>query len=104
MIETFWLLLVAHAFTDVVGQTERMELNKHRKNGKVWFYWLLAHGLINGFGVYAVTQDVMLGIGETSLHMLTDYLKCEKIITLEVDQFIHLLSKLLWASLCQNIT
>ena len=106
-IKVLWFLYVAHAITDVVGQSDRAIANR-RSNWKDhplasmrynphWFYWLLAHGLLNGFGVYMVTDSTILGIGETIHHAFTDYCKDKRWITLGADQLMHFIAKVFWA-------
>ena len=96
-ITNLWWLLVAHAVTDVVGQTERMEFKKQRsKNPETWFCWLLAHGLLNGLGVYIASRHVELAMAETLAHMLIDFGKNEGTYGVSTDQCLHLLSKVGW--------
>ena len=96
MIKTFFLLLCAHALTDTALQTPWMAMNKHPSSSPLWPYALTSHGLINGLGVYMVTNSVTLGIAETILHGLIDLGKCQGLYGLKMDQSLHLICKLLW--------
>lgn len=97
-IKVFWFLYVAHAITDVVGQSERAyNMRQPVKDNPHWFYWLLAHGLLNGFGVWMVTGYTALGIGETIHHAFTDYCKDKKWLSLKGDQLSHFIAKVAWA-------
>ena len=95
-ITTLFWLFVAHACTDVWWQDFRMISMKSIKelDGRVW---MLAHALINGAGVAIVTGNPVLGIAETVVHGITDTLKCEHKIGLQMDQSIHLVSKIAWS-------
>ena len=103
-LTTFWLLLIAHAFTDYVWQTEQMGWRKDplasvpetEKYGP-WWWHMTAHSLINAGGVFVVTWRFPLSVGEFVVHSLTDYSKCHGWISTNVDQIIHLLSKGVWA-------
>ena len=99
-----WWLLVAHALSDVVGQSERMAKYKRRAYWQEqgvrpahWGYWLLAHGLLNGLGVALVTGKWWLGVCETVAHALIDWGKCEEHYNVHIDQFLHLACKVSWA-------
>ena len=101
---TFWLLLIAHAFTDYVWQPPEMGWRKDPtaqppEIGKYgpWWWHLSAHSLINAGGVYVVTGNITCSIGEYTVHWLTDYAKCRGWVSTNLDQFIHLFSKGVWA-------
>lgn len=98
-------LLVAHALCDYVLQPEFMARHKSPladENPKLgpWWWTMLAHGLVNGGGVYWATGLWTLGVAETVVHGVTDYLKCTGKIGTWADQLIHLGSKLVWLFLC----
>ena len=94
MLEVFFRLLIAHSVCDVFLQSERMEKRKTRQEGGVhWFYWMLAHSLINGLGVWVATGVMELGIVETILHFAIDLGKCEGKYGVNFDQLLHLITK-----------
>ena len=93
----FFSLLIAHAITDVFLQSERMEVRKTPQGGNEhWFYWMLAHSLMNGLGVWIATGLMGLGITETVTHFAIDTGKCEKLYGVHIDQLLHLGTKLVW--------
>ena len=97
MLEVFFKLLIAHSICDVFLQSERMEVRKTSRGGKKhWFYWMSAHSLLNGLGVWIATGVMVLGIVETLAHFSIDYLKSEKVYGVHVDQLLHLGTKLAW--------
>ena len=100
-------LLFMHSVTDLALQGDHIGRRKARRipyedpiTGRyktVWPYYLFGHGLLNGAGVWFVTQSVTLGLLETACHTLSDYLSCERRITLFQDQAIHATCKIVWA-------
>jgi hypothetical protein len=99
MLEVLFALVVAHGVCDFVLQPDAMGSGKnHRKNradtnGSLfppWPYWMGAHALTHGGGVYMVTGSVALGIIETALHATIDYAKCDERIGVHSDQLLHL--------------
>ena len=100
-------LLFAHAMTDYALQTRPMAMGKNRHNKpdyvpkgqkivRCWPYWMSAHALINGLGVYCVTQRMDLGIMEVISHFVIDVLKCDSCTNPHVDQFLHMLCKVFY--------
>ena len=99
-----FLLIAGHAVADYVLQTDRMERYKHPQQPRraylgPWWWWLLAHSLVNGIMVSLLTQNWWLGLLETKLHFWVDYAKMRHWVSTNEDQSIHVLSKLVWASL-----
>lgn len=103
LLTVCWWLLVAHAFTDYVFQSEFManakqpESTYRRDKYGPWWWWMAAHGLINGAGVVFATGYVWLGIVESVVHSVTDYAKCQGHINTKQDQMIHVGSKGIYA-------
>ena len=103
-LTTFWFLLIAHAFTDYVWQTESMGYRKDptafppevAKYGP-WWWHMSAHSLINAGGVLVVTGDPLCSLGEFLLHFGIDYAKCRQWVSTNGDQGVHLISKGVWA-------
>jgi hypothetical protein len=95
--------LIAHAFGDFVFQGEVMARAKSRSyvataergpGFPAWYYWLGAHALVHGGFVFAITGNPLLGLVETALHTVIDWLKCEHRINFHQDQALHLLCKI----------
>lgn len=98
MMKTFFLLLCVHALTDFQLQNGAMHEHKRRSYGDPhWYYWLTAHALICGGGVYAVTGSLFLGILETITHWVIDYAKSDKKIDLHCDQAAHIWCRIIYA-------
>ena len=102
VLELVFQLLVAHAVLDFILQPDVMASAKDpnsrlHENGNrdfpAWYYWMGAHSLGHGGAVYLVSGSLLLGLIETALHGLIDYLKCENKTSLAVDQGLHMLCK-----------
>lgn len=95
-----FLLVVAHALADypLQGPFLSEAKNRHTAVGKVfWPHALAAHAVIHGGFVLALTGSLWLGLAEVAIHAVTDFLKCDNMITLNTDQFIHIACKIAWA-------
>jgi hypothetical protein len=101
--ELLFQFMVAHALLDFALQPGVMASSKcrhskyHARGNRefpAWYYWLGAHSLIHGGGVYLVSGSLGLGLLETALHGLIDHLKCEHKTSLAQDQALHLVCKL----------
>lgn len=107
----FWValfvLLCGHALADFGLQTEFVgkykfrknahELPKEQKLNEVWPYCLVFHSLIHGYFVYLFTGFVLLGLIETVLHTIIDFLKCEGFLDVHQDQWLHIICKVGYA-------
>lgn len=102
MLETFFLLMVAHAAADFVLQSEAMvkgknpyhEIHKPKNpNFPSWHYWLGSHALIHGGLVFLITNSVLLGLIETVSHFVIDLSKCNGKIGFHQDQGLHVAFK-----------
>lgn len=106
LITLTFQFLVGHALADFVLQTEVMAKYKNWNNPSptpvgqaqmpCWLYWLSAHSLIHGGVVMLITGYPLLGIAEALLHGVIDYMKCDSVINLHVDQALHILCKVAW--------
>ena len=99
----FFQFLVGHAMGDYVFQRDIMATSKSRhaaiyKTASAgfppWYFWLISHALVHGGAVFLISGSLLLGVIETVLHTIIDYSKCEHWISLNVDQFLHILCKL----------
>ena len=93
-----------HALTDYALQPEWMGSHKrpHQpqdldKHLEPWWWSMGAHGLLNGLGVWVITQSVLLGVLETAVHFLLDTAKAQGDLTMQQDQYGHWASKVGWA-------
>lgn len=97
-----FLLLVGHAVCDYPLQGEAVAVNKNRHANTTlqqhvpWYYWMVSHALMHGGAVALITGSVVLGLAETVCHFAIDYLKCEKVFDIHVDQLLHLICKIAW--------
>ena len=91
----FWLV-VFHFLADypLQGDFLAQAKDRHSKLGQMfWYHALPAHGAIHAGFVMLATGVLWMAIVEWLAHVLIDYLKCEKLIDLDVDQFLHLVTK-----------
>lgn len=96
-----FFLVFAHCLADYPLQGEFLATAKDRNSslGKLfWRHALFAHSMIHAGGVALVTGSIALGLCEAIIHGFTDWLKCEKRISLAVDQAIHFACKIVWAA------
>lgn len=95
-----FLLIAGHALADFPLQGEFLSQAKNRNTaiGKThWPFALFAHAMIHGGFVLLITGSLYFAILEVAFHAVTDFLKCDRMITLNTDQFIHLACKVAWA-------
>ena len=96
---------VGHAVVDCVLQDPGLfQMGKLKQVGSRWVdgsihwpYWLLAHGLLNGWAVAIVTDSPILGIAETGAHVSIDLGKMRGVYGVHVDQAAHWACKVAWA-------
>jgi hypothetical protein len=96
------LLLAGHALADypLQGDFLAQAKSRHTKLGALyWPHALTAHSLIHGGVVTLLTGSALLGLAETVIHGITDWLKCEGKIDLNTDQAIHAACKVAWCVL-----
>ena len=110
LLEMFYFLLLGHFLTDFALQSSEMGKGKNRnrvpenvppgqKIAVVWPFWLTAHAGVNALAVQIITETWWLSLGELVAHWLIDFMKCDNKLTVYQDQALHVLSKLVWASL-----
>lgn len=79
-----------------------MSQAKNRWNpmpGTPWYVAMLAHGLMHGGAVLALTGSLVLGLVEAFSHMTIDYIKCAGKINFRTDQILHTSFKIFYAVL-----
>ena len=97
-MKTFFLLLCVHALTDFQLQNGAMHDHKIREqNISYWYYWMGAHALICGGGVYIVTSSLGFAIAETIIHFVIDAIKSDNRIGFHTDQCLHIISRIIYA-------
>ena len=92
------LLVVSRFVCDFVLQSDRMAVEKipGRDDTLHWSWWLGSHASTHGLAVALLTGVPLLGLFETLLHAIIDWLKIRCRFTLVLDQSLHLLCKLVW--------
>lgn len=98
-ISILLLLLAGHAFADFPLSGDIF--SKGKKNTTVaenlnWFHTLTIHSSMHGGIVFLITQSTILGISEFIIHWVTDYLKYHGYISVNTDQTIHVVCKIMW--------
>lgn len=102
-MKIFFILLCVHALTDFQLQNGAMWQCKGRDCSR-WYYWLTAHALICGLGVYVVTQCLPLAIVEVVCHWLIDFYKGEKWIDIHTDQILHIACRIIYVIILTGAT
>jgi len=104
----FFLLVAGHALMDFPGQAGPIahEKSRHSKselqNAVPWYYWLTAHSLTHGLAVAFITGSAGLGLIETVLHWIIDFVKCEGWTSIHTDQALHILCKVAYCVMLAN--
>lgn len=102
MVELFFKLLFVFSITDVALQTDWMSLvkcNSCRSINIPWYYGMGSHSMVNGAGVWIVTGNVYIGILESILHFIIDFLKCKAMINQHLDFIAHIGCRVLYAAI-----
>ncbi len=111
MIEMFLQLMIGHALADFALQNPDMARLKNRHNKPInvppgqkivpcWHYFLTSHALIHGGFVWMFTGYLYFAIAEIVAHWLIDFAKCENWTNPHIDQFLHVVCKVLWVVIC----
>jgi len=107
----FFALCIGHALGDfpLQGQFLAQGKNRHltppiladgaKPPKRVWIYCLTAHALIHAGLVWVITGSVVLGFIELIVHWIIDALKSENTYGFEVDQWLHILTKVVFVIL-----
>jgi hypothetical protein len=97
--ETFAALVAVHCLTDFPLQGDFLAKAKNHLRPITSVPWplaLAAHASITGAGVWLVTGSLALGLAETCVHFLVDFLRNEGALTFAQDQALHVASRALW--------
>ncbi|WP_186310582.1 DUF3307 domain-containing protein [Paraburkholderia sp. BCC1886] len=95
----FWLVW-GHFVADYPWQGDFVAIAKNHNTpvGKMFWKWVLpGHAWIHAGFVAFFTGHVGLGVVEGILHALTDRLKCNEKLSINADQTIHIVCKVIWA-------
>lgn len=100
MVEILFLMIFAHFLADYPLQGTWIATTKSHKNphpsGYPWYHSLFAHSTIHGGFVGIITGSIILGVFETIIHFIIDYGKNNECYGVNVDQFLHILCKIIW--------
>lgn len=102
MLTTMLLLFAGHALCDYPLQGDFLARGKNHKtpiDGIPFYHCLFAHALIHAGMVYLVTGSTACALGELVIHTVTDYAKCDGMISFNQDQAMHYACKILWGLL-----
>jgi hypothetical protein len=66
-----------------------------RVGGQPWYYHLGAHSLIHGGVIMFITNSLPWSLYISIFHFIFDFAKCEGMITIHQDQFLHVLTLLI---------
>ena len=113
IITIFFVLIFAHAVGDFAIQSDKMAILKNPNNmpasfagmlSNEWWVWFLsAHAIIHGGLVFMATQSLLIGVLEVVVHWIVDLLKCKKFLTIKTDQYLHIISKVIWSVMYINL-
>ncbi len=107
----FFALTIGHVLADFPLQGEFLARGKNRHSpapqladGKespphLWVYLMAAHCLIHAGFVWVITGSAFLGLAELVLHWVIDVMKCEDKTSFEVDQWLHMITKMIFVAL-----
>ena len=96
-----WLVL-GHFVADYSLQSDFIAKYKARSQSLPavpWFYVMAGHCATHASAVALLTGSPVLALLEFCCHFVIDYAKCEGQTTIHTDQFLHVVCKLMWASL-----
>lgn len=102
VVTLLFKMLAGHALADYALQNDFIAQAKNHTTelGKQFWRWVLpSHGLIHGLMVYLATGMIWLGIIETVVHTLIDYLKCAGKLSFNEDQLLHVLCKVAYVAI-----
>lgn len=102
MIELLGLMVAAHALADYPLQGDFLAKAKNHTApipGVPFYQALAAHSAIHAGFVGVITGSVWLALAEFVIHGITDYAKCDRRISYNTDQAIHIGCKIVWAAI-----
>lgn len=96
--DMLFLLVVGHLIADYPLQGDFLSKAKNPTNpipGVPWYQAMFAHCGIHAGIVFLITGMWFAAFIEFVVHFATDYLKCSGDISYNVDQAIHIMTKVL---------
>lgn len=102
-----FLLIGWHMLADYPLQGDFLAKAKNQMApipGVPWRQALVAHAVIHGVGVAAITGSVVLGISEVAAHMYIDAEKCRDNLSFNEDQAWHIGLKVVWWAIATWVT
>lgn len=96
-----FILVGAHWICDYPLQGQF--LAEAKINGPLRLYHLIAHSGIHGVAVFLITGNIWFGLAEWVAHTIIDGCKCRGATSFAVDQFLHILCKVMIALLFISI-
>jgi hypothetical protein len=91
-----FVLVFFHCLADYPLQGDFLAQAKNRTTdlGKIfWKHALLAHAMIHAGFVFLATGVLWMALAEFVIHAIVDDLKCRNRISLDIDQLLHLTTK-----------
>ena len=107
----FFALCIGHSVADFPLQGSFLAAAKDRHQHppgidpndsgrrRIWIYAMSAHCCVHAGFVWMITGNWKLGVAEFIAHWIIDFLKCEGLTNFDVDQALHLLTKLVFVIL-----
>lgn len=89
-------LIFSHYLCDYALQGDFIAKFKARGSCDFWFHVLTAHASIHALAVLLLTHRPALALMELVAHWTIDFSKCEKKISLNTDQALHLFCKVIY--------
>lgn len=96
----FWLVW-GHFVADYPLQGDFLATAKDRNTAVGAIFWrhaLMAHSMIHAGFVALFTGSIWLAYCEAIVHAYTDHAKCQKRISLDTDQAVHIWCKVVWCA------
>ncbi len=107
-LQVVLLLFAGHALADYPLQGAFLSTCKNRqllwklqdpaRPPQIWPWCMTAHCLIHAATVWVITGCVILGCVELVLHWIIDYARCENWTTLNQDQGLHYVCKVIYVA------
>ncbi|MFD2257976.1 DUF3307 domain-containing protein [Luteolibacter algae] len=107
-------MIMGHALGDYPLQGDFLAIGKNRhldvtklfggEGGPkgFWIHALTAHSLVQAGIVWLITGSATLAVVELVIHWIIDFVRCEKWISFNVDQGLHIACKAIYAVILIN--
>lgn len=101
-MEFIWMftkLIAGHFVADYPLQSDFIANGKKRPGlyGVPWYYILSGHAATQSVAVFLITRSMTLALAEFFAHFIIDFVKCEKVIGIHQDQWLHFGCKAVYA-------